>query len=143
MRWILLRIQLLNYIPLLIITIISRSLPAKSTRYFSIMLNTFDLQDEDDTAFTTDMLEGKELSSQQVIHPSLSEISIPFKFYFSTLVSYSISACISLHSSPEGFSVVNASNQMSVNNGIVEMFISEEEDGQFVIVNPPKLTVCK
>ena len=131
-----------NHTPLVIIMIISRSLPAKTTKYFSIILNIVDLQDEDDSVFTTNMLEGKEPSSRHVIHQSLSEISIPFKFYFSTLVSYSISACISLHSLPEGFSVVNTSNQMSVNNGIVEMLISEEEDGQFVIVNPPKLTVC-
>ena len=105
------------------------------------MLNTFDLQDEDDIGFTADLLEGKESSSEQDLYYSITERSIPFKFYFSNLVSYSISACISLHSLPEGVSVLNASNQMNMHNGIVEMLISEEDDGQFVIVNPPKLLV--
>ena len=92
--------------------------------------------------FNTNILESQQSFSQQYLFQTSSRVSIPFKFYFSNLVSYSISACVSLHTSPEGFSVVNTSNQMNLNNEIVEICIAEEEDGRFVILNSPNLTVC-
>ena len=122
--------------------IIIRSLPPQTTRYFAVILNTWEINEEGMSTTMNSDLESVDGYGPLNVYNSPTEKTVLFRFYFANLVGCSISACFSIHSSPEQFTVVDQANQ-DLHNHVLELFIVEEEDGHYAIVNPPMLKVSQ